>query len=133
MPGIMAGILLGAARSGVVLRRVGAALAVVAAIAAFLTLDMPESVVAAGVLLFIGVLFAFVVGSALSFVASTIAALLSTVQIRAAIAGDVERYGDAATKIAGVAGVGGLEFWSQVLAISGAVLPVIVLWSAFRD
>jgi len=133
MPGIMAGILLGAARSGVVLRRIGAAIAVVAAIAAFLVLDMPQSVVAAGALLVIGVIFAFVVGSALSFVASAIAALLATVQIRAAIDGDVERYGEAATKLANVAGVGGLEFWSQVLTIAGAVLPVIVLWSALRD
>ena len=133
MPGIMAGILLGAARSGVVLRRIGAAIAVVAAIAAFVTLDMPQSVVAAGALLFIGVLFAFVVGSALSFVASAIAALLATVQIRAAVDGNIDRYGEAATKLADVAGVGGLDFWSQVLAIAGAVLPVIVLWSALRD
>lgn len=133
MPGVMAGVLLGVARGGAVLRKVGAALAVVAAVGAFLALDAPQNVVAAGALLLIGIFSALVVGSALSFVASAVAALLATVQIRAAISGDVERYLDATAKLAEVAGVGSLGFWSQALAISGAVLPVMVLFAAFRD
>lgn len=133
MPGIVSGILMGTARSGAVLRRVGSLIAVVAAAGALFSLDTPERFVAAGALLVVGLLFAFVVGSVLSIVASAVSAMMATVQIREAIAGDLSRFETAAGALSGSVGIGDVLLWSQVLSVAAAILPVIVLWSALRD
>lgn len=133
MPGVVSGILMAAARSGAVLRRIGAVLAILGAVAVFFTQDMPEGAVAAVVLLGVGLLFAFVVGSLLSFVASAVASLMATVQIRAAIEGGTDRFNSAASQLVETVGVGDVQFWAQALSIAGAILPVMVLWAAFRD
>jgi hypothetical protein len=133
MPGVVSGVLMAAARSGVVLRRTGAALSILGAVAIFFTQDMPEGAVAAIVLLGVGLLFAFVVGSLLSFVASAIASLMATVQIRAALEGGAGRFNAAADQLVETVGVGDVQFWAQALSIAAAILPVMVLWTAFRD
>jgi hypothetical protein len=133
MPGIVAGVLMGCARGGVVLRRIGALFTLLAAGWVLISQDMPESLIGAGVLVVVGLLFAFVVGSTLSLVASATSALIATAQIRLAISGDVARYTESANLILSKVGVGDIDLWTKVLAGSGAILPVLVLWAALRD
>lgn len=133
MPGIVAGVLLGCARSGVVLRRIGALLSIVAAGYVFLTQDMPQGAVAGAVLLVVGLMFAFLVGTALSLSAAALAGLIATAQIRLALAGESGRFTEAAGTLLSTVKVGDLELWTQVLAWSSAVLPVMVLWAMLRD
>jgi hypothetical protein len=133
MPGIVAGVLLGCARSGVVLRRFGALLTIVAAVWVFFTQDMPYAAVGSIVLLSIGLMFAFLVGTSLSIVSATLAGVIATAQIRLALSGNSERFTEAAGVLLEKAKVGDLGLWVQVLAWSSAILPVVVLWSALRD
>jgi hypothetical protein len=69
----------------------------------------------------------------LSLVASATSALIATAQIRLAISGDVARYTESANLILSKVGVGDIDLWTKVLAGSGAILPVLVLWAALRD
>lgn len=133
MPGIVAGVLLGCARSGAVLRRVGSLFAVIAAGWVLFTQDMPHAAVGALLLLIVGVAFAVLVGSALTISASAVSAMIATAQVRLLLDGGSDRFNAAATQLVDQVGVGTVELWNQVLAGSSAALPVIVLWSFLRD
>ena len=133
MPGVVAGVLLGCARGGVVLRRLGALLTILAAGYVLFTQGMPQGAIAAVVLLAIGLMFAFVVGTALSVGAAALAGVIATAQIRLALAGESTRFVEAANVLLDTAKVGDVELWTSVLAWSSAILPVMVLWAMLRD
>ena len=134
MPGIVAGVLMGAARSGVVLRRVGALFAAAAGVWTILTQPAPVGIVAGVLLIVLGALFAFLVGSALSFSAAAVSSTIAVTQIRLFLdTSSDSRFLGAATDLAAVAAVGDVRLWSLLLAVASVALPVSILFAAVRD
>jgi hypothetical protein len=132
-PGIIAGVLMGCARSGPALRRAAGVLAVLAGIWVFVTQPGLEGALVAGALVLIAVIFAFVVSTVVSFTGATVSTIICIAQIRLFMQGDENRFTQAAATLANVAHVGDAQLWSYVLAGGSIALPVAVLWAALTN
>jgi len=133
MPGLIAALLMAAARSGSFLRRIGALFSAVAGIWTILTYDSAGGLVAGGILIVVGAAFAFIVGSTLSLVGSALSATIAVSQIRLFLDGDTERFQGASQALRDVAGAGDVRLWTLLLAAASVIIPITVLYSAISD
>ncbi len=132
-PGIIAGVLMGCARSGPALRRAAALLAALAGIWVFVAEPGVEGALVAGALVLVALIFAFVVSTVVSFTAAAVSTIICIAQIRLFMLGDENRFALAASTLADVAHVGDAQLWSYVLAGGSIALPVAVLWAALTN
>lgn len=133
MPGIVCGVLMGCARGGIVLRRLGALLSFAGAAWILVTQPMPVALAAAGAIVVVGTLFAFVAGGVLSLAGAALASVIATAQIQLFLSDEPSRFTDTAEKLSALVGVVSPDIWGTVLAGASVLLPVVVLWSALRD
>lgn len=132
MPGIVAGVMLGVARGSQLVRRIGALVILVAGGYVAVTQPAPYSIVAAAILVIVGLSVAFIVTNGVMVAVSAVSGLLAATQLRLFFDGDPNRFNDTATVLADIAGVGDPSWWRLALVAASAGLAGSVFWHAMH-
>jgi hypothetical protein len=133
MPGIVAALLLGAARGSLVTRRLAAVAAILAGGYVAFTQPAPAGIIGGVLLAVVGLSLAFLVTTALAVVTAAVAGLLAATQIRLFFDSEANRFSETADALAAAAGVGDPRWWTLVLVAASLAMSSAVFWHALRD